>query len=305
MRSEEPEKPERLDEESPHSRMWPSPTGERVGKRRHDADDVTVQEYMKRLRVSGSGAPSPARAAISHPHPHPGLARAWATAQQQQQQQATGASPLLPLPMSGGFEPQPVLWGQSAWPVPPPSSSREPQQQEQHQQENMLPMSAAAAGAGSSSHAAYNCVPSPPPYARAAQPLHVHPHPPNLSWPELPPPWVEQPWAEQPWTGYAQQQQPPQQPPGYAQQRTGPPLPGSASGSGLSAVAGSSIDTRSGLSAVAVSSIDTRLREVGSASVDYGSINSLLSQLHAERVRAGARPRWKEDAEEDEEDEDP
>jgi hypothetical protein len=254
------------------SRMWPSPTGERVGKRRHDADDVTVQEYMKRLRVSGSGAPSPARAAISHPHPHPGLARAWATAQQQQQQQqATSASPLLPLPMSGGFEPQPVLWGQSAWPVPPPSS-REPQQQEQHQQENMLPMSAAAAGAGSSSHAAYNCVPSPPPYARAAQPLHVHPHPPNLSWPELPPPWVEQPWAEQPWTGYAQQPQQPQQPPGYAQQRTGPPLPGSAS---------------------------------GSASVDYGSINSLLSQLHAERVRAGARPRWKDDAEEDEEDEDP
>ena len=286
------EVPERLDEDAHISRMWPSPTGERVGKRRHDADDVTVQEYMKRLRVSGSGAPSPARAAISHPHPHPGLARAWATAQQQQQQQqATSASPLLPLPMSGGFEPQPVLWGQSAWPVPPPSSSREPQQQEQHQQENMLPMSAAAAGAGSSSHAAYNCVPSPPPYARAAQPLHVHPHPPNLSWPELPPPWVEQPWAEQPWTGYAQQPQQPQQPPGYAQQRTGPPLPGSASGSGLSAVAGSSIDTR--------------LREVGSASVDYGSINSLLSQLHAERVRAGARPRWKDDAEEDEEDEDP
>jgi hypothetical protein len=55
--------PERLDEDAHISRMWPSPTGERVGKRRHDADDVTVQEYMKRLRVSGSGAPSPARAA--------------------------------------------------------------------------------------------------------------------------------------------------------------------------------------------------------------------------------------------------
>ena len=72
------------------SRMWPSPTGERVGKRRHDADDVTVQEYMKRLRVTGSGASSPARAAISHPHP--GLARAWATAQQQQKRQAAAAS---------------------------------------------------------------------------------------------------------------------------------------------------------------------------------------------------------------------
>ena len=33
----------------------------------------------------------------------------------------------------------------------------------------------------------------------------------------------------------------------------------------------------------------------------YGGINSLLGQLHSERVRAGARQRWVEDADEDEE----
>ena len=36
----------------------------------------------------------------------------------------------------------------------------------------------------------------------------------------------------------------------------------------------------------------------------YRAINSLLQQLHAERVRAGARPRWQEQEDEDDDDDD-
>ena len=38
------------------------------------------------------------------------------------------------------------------------------------------------------------------------------------------------------------------------------------------------------------------------ASTDYGAMNSLLAQLHSERVRAGARRPWVEEPDDEDED---